>query len=104
MPRPKKAVKREKQFSVRMTLAESKRIEKSATQYGLSVSAYLRQKGLGDRMIPPLRAEEKEAYRQLVGIANNLNQLTRYTHERKGLTLEILKSLERVNTAIQNLE
>ena len=104
MARPKKTVKREKQYSVRLTLAEAKRIEKNAGRYGLSVSSYLRKKGLNDKIKPLWTSEEKEAYRQLVGIANNLNQLTRYTHQKKLITGEILKALELVNKAIDKFK
>lgn len=103
MARPKKTVKREKQYSVRLTLAESKRIEKNANRYGLSVSNYLRKKGLDDQLKPLWTPEEQEAYRQLVGMANNLNQLTRYTHERKLMTSKILETIDAINGAIDKL-
>ncbi|MEM6814091.1 MAG: plasmid mobilization relaxosome protein MobC [Bacteroidota bacterium] len=103
MARPKKSVKREKQYSVRLTLAESKRIEKNAARYGLSVSNYLRNKGLDNELKPLWTSEEKAAYQQLIGMANNLNQLTRYTHEKKLLTVQLLRALEGVNKALDKL-
>ncbi len=103
MARPKKAVKRDKQYSVRLTIAEAKRIEKSAHSYGISVSAYLRKKGLGDKMKPPISDIESEAFKQLQGIGKNLNQLTRYTHQKKLLTNEVLKLIDLTDKVLKKL-
>lgn len=103
MARPKKTIKREKQYSVRLTMAEAKRVEKNAGRYGESVSSYFRKKGLDDRLVPRWTEEEREAYKQLVGMANNLNQLTKLCHERGLLVNQVEGVLVGINKALDKL-
>jgi len=77
MARPTKAIRRSKQYTVRLTLVESKWIQREAHRHGLSISDYMRRRSLTHRLKPRLSEEEQDHYRKLVGMANNLNQLTR---------------------------
>ena len=84
-------------------MAEAKRIKKNADRYNESISSYFRKKGLGDQLVPRWNAEERDAYRQLVGMANNLNQLTKLCHERGLLAKEVGNALDGINKALDKL-
>ena len=84
-------------------MAEARQIEKYAARYGESVSSYFRKKGLNDRLVPRWTEEEREAYKQLVGMANNLNQLTKLCHERGLLTREVDNALRGIDKALEKL-
>ncbi len=103
MARPTKAIKRSKQYTVRLTLVESKWIEREARRHGLSISDYMRRRSLTHRLKPRLSEEEQNHYRKLVGMANNLNQLTRAVHNNEALSSQIIKTLEGVNSALEKL-
>ena len=103
MARPKKAVTLDKQYSVRLTLAEAKWIEREAGRYGLSVSSYLRQKGLKNKMVPRLSEEEANYYAQLAGMGKNLNQLTRLAHSRRALVSDIEVAVNGIRTLVAKL-
>jgi len=103
MARPTKAIKRSKQYTVRLTLVESKWIQREARRHGLSISDYMRRRSLTHRLKPRLSEEEQDHYRKLVGMANNLNQLTRAVHNNEALPSQIVKTLEGVNSALEKL-
>lgn len=92
----KKEEKRDKKIEIRVTQKEKSDIEKQAQKLGLGVSEYARQFLIkGYVFQPPINGGEKEKNeeanqsfldkRTLIGLANNLNQLTRYSHENKFL-------------------
>lgn len=88
----KKEEQRKKKIEVRVTEAERAAIEKNAGNYGLTVSAYAR-KNLVDGFIFVKTKQEENGIsddrtidrKVLIGIANNLNQLTRFSHENQEL-------------------
>lgn len=61
----------------RASAAERNQIEAKAKQAGLSVSEYVRRVALGQAVTERLAAPLRQA---VTGVANNLNQLTRYAH------------------------
>lgn len=68
---------RDQRIELRLSIDEKKSIEQKAHQAGISMSDYLRQVALGIEVTQPLT---KEQHRILAGVANNLNQLTRFAH------------------------
>ena len=73
-------------FSLRLTPSERKIIELKASESGMKISEFIRNAALkvSTPLEKPPRSSKSslpqinlQAYRQLVGIANNLNQITR---------------------------
>lgn len=79
--RPLQADKKEVQASVRFTRSEYLAIREKASKAGLKVSEYIRLITLGGQIKTCLTEEEREVARQLVGMANNLNQLAKACHQ-----------------------
>lgn len=64
----------------RVSAAERNQIETKAHAAGLKVSEYVRRVATGQVVAERLPAELRQV---VVGVANNLNQLTRYAHLRQ---------------------
>lgn len=64
----------------RASTDEQKQIEAKAKVAGLTVSEYLRRVAVGQVVQERLPAELRQV---ITGVANNLNQLTRYAHLRQ---------------------
>ena len=71
--------KKRAQVNIRLTSEELQKVQQSATACNLSVGKYAKQVLLKSKLIQPKFAPEtqQKLVRQLSGIANNLNQLTR---------------------------
>jgi len=87
--RPKKAVKRETVTGVRFTKAEYYVVKQKASKAGQKISLYIRQMALQGKIIARMSDEERHFVRQLSGMANNLNQLTKKAHQ-EGLLTAVL--------------
>lgn len=79
--RPLQAVKKEVKASVRYTRSEYFAIREKASKAGLKASEYIRQITLSGQVKSRLTEEERTVARQLVGMANNLNQLAKTCHQ-----------------------
>ncbi|MBO9203236.1 MULTISPECIES: plasmid mobilization protein [Niastella] len=79
--RPAKIVKKDINASVRFTSTEHNIVKEKAKDCGLSVSNYIRKAAIYNTVIPRLTEEERQFARQLVGMANNLNQLVKVCHQ-----------------------
>lgn len=86
--RPRKAVNRTV-TSLRLTKVEYYVIKSKATKAGLRVTAYIRQMAINGKVTARLNEEERQFVRELVGISNNLNQLTKKGHQ-EGLLTAVL--------------
>ena len=104
MARPTKQIKRTEAVTVRFTKAEKRLIEKFAERGGLRTAEFIHDRALGHKVRSRLTEEEVSIYRQLTGLANNLNQLAKRAHQRELLTGEILSTLEGVNTLIGKMK
>ena len=87
--RPKKAVTREIIKGVRFTTVEYYVVKQKAAKSGMSITLYIRQMAMQGKIIARLNEEERQIVRQLVGMANNLNQLTKKGHQ-EGLLTAVL--------------
>ena len=87
--RPKKVVRREIIKGIRFTKAEYYVIKQKASKAGTKVCFYIREMALQGKIISRLNDEERPFVRQLIGIANNLNQLTKKGHQ-EGLLTAVL--------------
>ena len=105
-PRKTESQKRSYRIGLRFTKAEKVSLNQKAERAGIGAAQYIRQAALNGIIIPPPGAEELKAYRELTGIANNLNQLTREAHK-QNLTMiapRLLKAMEEVNKIIKSLD
>jgi hypothetical protein len=87
--RPKKQVKREIIKGVRFTKLEYYVVKHKASKSGMNITLYIRQMALQGKIISRLNEEERQFVRQLIGIANNINQLTKKGHQ-EGLLTAVL--------------
>jgi hypothetical protein len=78
--RPVKAIKREVRACIRFTRPEYLVINEKAGKVGMKPSAYLRHLGIHTIIITRLTPEEREIARNLIGMANNLNQFIKCCH------------------------
>ena len=99
--RPTKAVKKEIRASIRFTRPEYFIIKEKAAKAGLNAAAYLRQVAIYANVKARLTEEDRHFVRQLVGLANNINQLTKLSHQ-EGL-LSVIRHFESYRRQIDAL-
>ena len=86
----KKETTRDQIIVIRVTALEKKQIQKNAERYGISISDLARQFLLKGHAWAKSTNEISEFVlnrKTLIGLANNLNQLTRYAHQKKSFLL-----------------
>lgn len=105
--RPKKGrplAHRTKQIRLRLTEQEYEKISTHAKQMSLSPTSYLRKVGLRERVIPgkfDLNAQ-REIFRQVRGIANNVQQIVRGANTFKNLRQQDISFLkEQLQKAVE---
>jgi hypothetical protein len=83
-------------LKLRVSQEEKAAFEFAATEAGLSLSDFVRQRLLGARL--RRTAEEREIVRHLARIGANLNQLARWanTHKSHAEAIEVLLCLEQL--------
>lgn len=79
--RPIKAIKRQAATGVRFTKAEYFIVKEKARKAGYRITQYIRLMALEGQVIARLNSKEKEFIPQLIGMANNLNQLSKKAHQ-----------------------
>ena len=82
--RPEKAIKKEVRACIRFSKVEHFVVRQKASRAGLTASAYIRQISIKGEVMRRLSDEERQFVRQLIGMSNNLNQLTKNSH-REGM-------------------
>lgn len=87
--RPKKSVKKDIIKSIRFSKVEYYIIKQKASRAGTKITFYIRQMAVEGKIISRLNDEERLFVRQLIGMANNLNQLTKKGHQ-EGLLTSVL--------------
>lgn len=95
------------QINIRLSDSELEKVKISAEVMGLSVGKYAKQVVLKSRMITPTlpATVQSEAVRQLAGMANNLNQLTRLANQTGIIDLQAVQELRKeVHKLWQQLE
>lgn len=99
----KKENPRLKNIVIRVNDKEQRTIEANAQKLGLSVSDFGRQLMMKGSVLSVQKNEAESDItsidrRTLVGLANNLNQITRFAHERKELPQieRLLKELDKI--------
>ena len=99
--RPKKSVTRNITTGVRFTEAEYFVVKQKASKAGTKITFYIRQMALHGKILSRMNEEYRQNVRQLVGMANNLNQLTKKGHQ-EGLLTAILM-FEKYRDAIDKI-
>jgi hypothetical protein len=84
--RPRKVTRRESVTGVRYTKAEYFIVKQKANKAGYKITQYIRIMSLKGQVIARLNETEKEMIPQLIGMANNLNQLAKKAHQAGMLT------------------
>lgn len=84
-------------ITLRISIEEKNQIRNKAEESGLQLSQYMRKMCL-DGVIIKIENEDRKT---LSGIANNLNQLTRYTNQTHVLPPELTKTLTLLLTALR---
>jgi hypothetical protein len=79
--RPKKPVKRQRMVCVRFTRSEHFIAAQRAEKAKLSLSDYIRESALRAVVKARLSEDDRHFFRQLTGLSNNLNQLTKLAHQ-----------------------
>tara|TARA_R110002033_G_scaffold70385_4_gene121863 strand:- start:15039 stop:15401 length:363 start_codon:yes stop_codon:yes gene_type:complete len=95
----KKDITRDRMIVIRVSIYEKKQIQKNAETYNLSISDLARQFLVnGQAWAKPNGQFVHDALdrKTLIGLANNLNQLTRYAHQKKELPV-IIELLNKIN-------
>jgi hypothetical protein len=79
--RPAKNIKKEINASVRFSRTDYFIVKEKAATCGVSVSNYIRQAAIYLKITPRLTDEERHFRRQLIGMANNMNQMAKACHQ-----------------------
>jgi hypothetical protein len=75
--RPKKEVKKDIVIGTRFSKLEQYVVKQKSERAGLKPAEYIRQMAIRGQVKSRMSEEERQIVRQLVGMANNLNQLAR---------------------------
>jgi hypothetical protein len=87
--RPAKIIKRDILIGVRFNKPEHFIVRHKSSKAGLSYSRYLREMGIKGEVKARLSEEDSHDVRKLIGMSNNLNQLTKLAHQ-EGLLKALL--------------
>lgn len=88
--RPNKSIKKEILRSIRFSELEYIVIKHKASKASIKVSTYICQMSINGKIISRLNEEERHFVRQLIGMSNNLNQLTKKGHQEGFLTAVLM--------------
>lgn len=99
--RPLKAVKKEVRACIRFSKAEYFIVKAKAAKAALKPSAFIRQVAINAVVSSRLTEEERHIVRQLIGMANNINQIAKVCHQEG--SLKALLYFERYRQQLDNL-
>ena len=104
--RPTKKLKRELRITARFSKLEHYILQQKAGKAGINVSEFLRQAAITAKVIARLTEEERNIIRQLIGMANNLNQMAKVANrEGMGSIRLLLEScLQQVHGLLNKLQ
>ncbi len=103
MARPKQTIVRGEVIRVRFTSTERRILKSYAERYGITVSSFIRAKALDHTLNARLNPEEIIFLRALIGMANNINTITRKVHIGDHYQMELSEVLSEINTQIKKL-
>lgn len=102
---PKKRVKRELIIRIRMTATERFFIDNKAKTAGMRSSSWIRAAAKSAKIVPRLTDDERRILWMLAELANNLNQLTKLSHQHGLLTVvrDCSKILNEIDITLKHL-
>lgn len=85
------------QINIRLSEEELQKVKLSAEVKGLSVGRYAKQVLLKSKLVEPKMSAKmfQEINRQIIGIANNVNQLTRVANSSSKVEMEAVNELRK---------
>jgi len=83
--RPSQTLKRDLRITARFSKLEQSIVQKRAGKAGMNISEFIRQSSISGKVIARLTDEERHIVRQLIGMANNLNQMMKVANK-EGIT------------------
>jgi predicted RNA-binding protein with PIN domain len=89
MGRPPKEIKQEKFIGYFVTHVQYFIIQEKAARAGVNISDYMRQMAIHGQVRARWTAEERELFKKMVGMSNDLSQLVRIA-EREGADHAVL--------------
>jgi hypothetical protein len=103
--RPRKKIEelRINQITVRLSDAEKEYATQQAKLANLSVATWMRKAAFSKRplMLPKTTPMHRAYYKQLVGMSNNINQITKKLNQ--GRYTKILYEIEKTNTLLSQI-
>jgi hypothetical protein len=79
-------------------------VKNAASRCKISMSEFLLSAGLARKIEPKLNKDEVQIFRELVGMANNLNQVARRINNGETLRLQMLHDLEQISQLLKKFE
>ncbi len=104
MARPQKPITRLEVVRVRYTASERRILEAYADKAGISLSELIRLRTTDIRIIARLNNEDVNHLRMLVGLATNLNEITKRVHLNMDMSLELADILKRIGEIIKRFK
>ena len=105
MARPRKKIEelRIHQITVRLSEAEKEYAIQQAKLANLSVATWMRKAAFSKRplVLPKTSPIHHDYYKQLTGIANNINQITKKLNQ--GRYTKIFSEIEKANTLLRQI-
>ena len=97
--------KRETKMGFNATAVEHTLIQEKAKRAGLRPADYFRDLALKGKPRPMPSPEELQLYRDITGIANNLNQLAKEAHKQNfpALAPRVLRTLEETTKSLKTI-
>src|ERR1700677_3401728 len=104
--RPTKKLKRELRITARFSKLEHYILQQKAGKAGINVSEFLRQAAITAKVTARLTEEERNIIRQLIGMANNLNQMAKVANREGMGSIRLLLEgcLLQVNSILNKLQ
>jgi len=104
--RPKKPIKQEKNLGFFVTHQQHFVIQHKAAQAGVNISDYLRQTAVSGQVMTRWTADEREIFKKLVGMSNDLNELAELARKEGTLTamLHFEKCRNQIDLIIKGLD
>ena len=107
-PKKEKAFSKDRQVTVRLTEMEYEIIEKSATNSGMTIAAYMRHMAVHGNIkieyqIVADSDELKKLTNEFAAIGNNLNQIARYFHMGGSRSKQIQENINMCIAAIMDM-
>ena len=99
-----KRIKRNYCLKVRYTFSELALIKQKAKETGLTTARYIRETSLDNPIrVKRFTQEEKEQFRVLTGMANNMNQITKRYHVGDTTHLALIRTVSSIEELIKKM-